>query len=47
MVNGARILVGPGAYLLDALACVTPAHYYEVIARFEKRLRARQATARP
>ena len=41
----ARILVGPDAYVFDALARVAPTHYYDVIARFEKRLRSRQ-TAR-
>jgi len=39
----ARILVGPDAYVFDALARVAPTHYYDVIARFEKRLRSRQA----
>jgi len=39
----ARILVGPDAYVFDALARVTPTHYYDVIARFEKRFRSRQA----
>lgn len=38
----ARILVGPDAYLFDALARITPTHYYEVIARVQARLRARQ-----
>ena len=42
----ARILVGPDAYVFDALARVAPTHYYEVIARFEKRLRSRQAGRR-
>lgn len=42
----ARILVGPDAYVFDALARVAPTHYYDVIARFEKRLRARQAARR-
>jgi short-subunit dehydrogenase len=42
----ARILVGPDAYVFDALARVAPTHYYDVMARFEKRLRSRQA-ARP
>jgi NADP-dependent 3-hydroxy acid dehydrogenase YdfG len=37
----ARILVGPDAYLFDALARVAPTHYYDVIARLEKRLRKR------
>jgi NADP-dependent 3-hydroxy acid dehydrogenase YdfG len=39
----ARILVGPDAYVFDALARVTPTHYYDVIAQLEKRLRSRQA----
>jgi NADP-dependent 3-hydroxy acid dehydrogenase YdfG len=29
----ARILVGPDAYVFDALARITPTHYYSVIAR--------------
>jgi NADP-dependent 3-hydroxy acid dehydrogenase YdfG len=37
----ARILVGPDAYAFDALARVTPTHYYDVIAQLEKRLRQR------
>ncbi|MET8777996.1 SDR family NAD(P)-dependent oxidoreductase [Nocardia sp. NPDC004654] len=37
----ARILVGPDAYLIDALARITPTHYYAVIAMLERRLRAR------
>ena len=36
----ARILVGPDAYVFDALARVTPTHYYDVLALLEKRLRA-------
>ena len=39
----ARILVGPDAYVFDALARVAPTHYYDLMARFEKRLRSRQA----
>jgi short-subunit dehydrogenase len=39
----ARILVGPDAYAFDALARVAPAHYFGVIAQFEKRVRSRQA----
>jgi NADP-dependent 3-hydroxy acid dehydrogenase YdfG len=39
----ARILVGPDAYVFDALARVAPTHYYDVIAQFEKRLRSRRA----
>ena len=35
----ARILVGPDAYVFDALARVTPTHYYDVMERLEKRLR--------
>jgi NADP-dependent 3-hydroxy acid dehydrogenase YdfG len=34
----ARILVGPDAYLFDALARITPTHYYSVIARVRSRL---------
>jgi NAD(P)-dependent dehydrogenase (short-subunit alcohol dehydrogenase family) len=40
----ARILVGPDAYVFDALARVAPIHYYDVMARFEKRLRSGQPT---
>jgi NAD(P)-dependent dehydrogenase (short-subunit alcohol dehydrogenase family) len=36
----ARILVGPDAYIFDALARVAPTHYYDVMALLEKRLRA-------
>jgi NAD(P)-dependent dehydrogenase (short-subunit alcohol dehydrogenase family) len=35
----ARILVGPDAYVFDALARVAPTHYYDVLERLEKRLR--------
>jgi NADP-dependent 3-hydroxy acid dehydrogenase YdfG len=42
----ARILVGPDAYVFDALARVAPTHYYDLIARFEKRLRSRQEARR-
>jgi NADP-dependent 3-hydroxy acid dehydrogenase YdfG len=42
----ARILVGPDAYVFDALARVAPTHYYGVIERLEKRLRPRQAGSR-
>ncbi len=38
----ARILVGPDAYLFDALARIAPTHYYAVISRLQSRLRARQ-----
>jgi short-subunit dehydrogenase len=37
----ARILVGPDAYVFDALARVAPTHYYDIMARFEKQLRVR------
>jgi len=36
----ARILVGPDAYVFDALARVAPTHYYDVMAMLQKRLRA-------
>jgi hypothetical protein len=36
----ARILVGPDAYVFDALVRVAPTHYYDVLAVLEKRLRA-------
>jgi NADP-dependent 3-hydroxy acid dehydrogenase YdfG len=36
----ARILVGPDAYVFDALARVAPTRYYDVMALLEKRLRA-------
>ena len=36
-----RILVGPDAYLFDALARVAPTHYYSVLARLQTRLRTR------
>jgi NADP-dependent 3-hydroxy acid dehydrogenase YdfG len=42
----ARILVGPDAYVFDALARVAPTHYYDVIAQFERRLRSRQSARR-
>jgi NADP-dependent 3-hydroxy acid dehydrogenase YdfG len=42
----ARILVGPDAYLFDALARIAPTHYYDVIAWVERRLRSRRAERR-
>jgi NAD(P)-dependent dehydrogenase (short-subunit alcohol dehydrogenase family) len=39
----ARILVGPDAYVFDALTRITPTHYYSVLARVQSRLRARQS----
>ncbi|RZS43109.1 NADP-dependent 3-hydroxy acid dehydrogenase YdfG [Herbihabitans rhizosphaerae] len=38
----ARVLVGPDAYLFDALARIAPTHYFTVIARLQARLRAKQ-----
>jgi NADP-dependent 3-hydroxy acid dehydrogenase YdfG len=35
----ARILVGPDAYVFDALARVAPVHYYDVLAYLEKHMR--------
>ena len=46
----ARILIGPDAYLFDALARVAPTHYYDILSQFESRLRGRaraEVTARP
>jgi NADP-dependent 3-hydroxy acid dehydrogenase YdfG len=37
----ARILVGPDAYVFDALARIAPTHYYSVMARLQSRLRDR------
>jgi NADP-dependent 3-hydroxy acid dehydrogenase YdfG len=42
----ARILVGPDAYVFDALARVAPTHYYDVVALLEQRLRPRQRARR-
>jgi NAD(P)-dependent dehydrogenase (short-subunit alcohol dehydrogenase family) len=38
----ARILVGPDAYVFDALTRITPTHYYSVLARLQTGLQARQ-----
>jgi NADP-dependent 3-hydroxy acid dehydrogenase YdfG len=43
----ARILVGPDAYVFDALARVAPTHYYDIMAQFEKRLRPRASQTAP
>jgi NADP-dependent 3-hydroxy acid dehydrogenase YdfG len=43
----ARILVGPDAYVFDALARVAPTHYYDVMALLEKRLRTRASQGAP
>jgi hypothetical protein len=37
----ARILVGPDAYMFDALARLTPTHYYDVLGRLQGFLRKR------
>jgi len=37
----ARVLVGPDAYLFDALARITPTHYYAVLSRLQARIRPR------
>jgi short-subunit dehydrogenase len=42
-----RILVGPDAYLFDALARIAPTRYYDVIALVERRVRARAQAAVP
>ncbi|WP_327100219.1 SDR family NAD(P)-dependent oxidoreductase [Nocardia vinacea] len=36
-----RILVGPDAYVFDALARIAPTHYYDIFAVLERQLRAR------
>jgi NADP-dependent 3-hydroxy acid dehydrogenase YdfG len=41
----ARILVGPDAYMFDALARIAPTRYFDVLARFESRLRRRASVA--
>jgi hypothetical protein len=41
----ARILVGPDAYLFDALARIAPTHYYAVISLLQSRLRPRRTEA--
>nr|CEL18386.1 Short chain dehydrogenase [Kibdelosporangium sp. MJ126-NF4]CTQ97869.1 Short chain dehydrogenase [Kibdelosporangium sp. MJ126-NF4] len=38
----ARILVGPDAYVFDALARITPTHYYSVMLRLQSGLHSRQ-----
>lgn len=37
----ARVLVGPDAYLFDALARITPTHYYAVLSRLQAWIRPR------
>jgi len=41
----ARILVGPDAYMFDALTRITPTHYYTVLSHLESRLRSRHRKA--
>jgi len=43
----ARILVGPDAYVFDALARVAPARYYDIMALMDKRLRPQRAGGPP
>lgn len=40
-----RILIGPDAYFIDALARIAPTRYYDVLSAVDKRLRAGQAPA--
>ncbi len=42
----ARILVGPDAYLFDALARIAPTHYYSVIAGLQSTLDSRRRGSR-
>ena len=42
----ARILVGPDAYLFDALARIAPTHYYDVLSRVQSFLRGRSRPTR-
>jgi NADP-dependent 3-hydroxy acid dehydrogenase YdfG len=39
----ARILVGPDAYVFDALARIAPTHYYSVLGYLQSKIRANQA----
>jgi hypothetical protein len=43
----ARILVGPDAYVFDALTRIAPTHYYDIMALLEKRLRPPRAEGPP
>jgi NADP-dependent 3-hydroxy acid dehydrogenase YdfG len=43
----ARILVGPDAYMFDALARIAPTRYYDVIALLERMIARRRGRARP
>jgi len=40
----ARILVGPDAYLFDALGRLAPTHYFDILGRLESVLRRRSQT---
>jgi NADP-dependent 3-hydroxy acid dehydrogenase YdfG len=42
-----RILVGPDAYVFDALARLTPSHYYDLFALLEPLARRRNARRKP
>jgi NAD(P)-dependent dehydrogenase (short-subunit alcohol dehydrogenase family) len=42
-----RILVGPDAYLFDAVGRIAPTRYYDVLSVLEKRMRARRVPGRP
>ncbi|MDT5078440.1 MAG: hypothetical protein QOJ80_3077 [Mycobacterium sp.] len=43
----ARILVGPDAYLFDTLSRIAPTHYYDILSRFESRLRGKARASAP
>jgi NAD(P)-dependent dehydrogenase (short-subunit alcohol dehydrogenase family) len=43
----ARILIGPDAYLFDTLARLAPTRYYDVLTRFESRIRSRSHASTP
>jgi NADP-dependent 3-hydroxy acid dehydrogenase YdfG len=43
----ARILVGPDAYLFDALARLAPTRYFDIVSVFESRLRGRARADAP
>jgi NADP-dependent 3-hydroxy acid dehydrogenase YdfG len=43
----ARILVGPDAYLFDALARLAPTRYFDILSVFESRLRGRARADTP
>ncbi|WP_210717205.1 SDR family NAD(P)-dependent oxidoreductase [Amycolatopsis acididurans] len=43
--GSSRILVGPDAYFFDALARITPTHYYTVLSLLQKRLAGRTKEA--